>query len=119
MPEKKAKAKVKAKAKPAAKVEKKKAMTKAQIVGHFAEKFQLSKKTSAEFLDELAKLAAAQTKENGEFTIPGVGKLTLAQRKAREGRNPATGAPIQIPAKTVVKMRLSKSCQEAIVPPKK
>jgi DNA-binding protein HU-beta len=98
--------------------EPKKQMTKTQIVAHFAEKFELSKKTATAILDELAALAAAETKKVGAFTIPGVGKLVKAERKARIGRNPATGEPLKIPAKTVVKMRLAKLCKEAIVPPK-
>jgi len=97
----------------------KKAMTKAQLVAHFAEKFEMPKKAVASMLDELTAVAAAQTKEAGSFTLPGIGKLSLNERKARKGRNPATGEEITIAAKTVVKMRLSKSFQETIVPPKK
>jgi len=97
----------------------KKPMTKAQVVAHFATKFELSKKASGEFLDEYACLAAAQTKKVGAFVLPGIGKVRLQKRKARKGRNPATGQEIKIPAKTVVKARLAKSFQESIVPPKK
>ena len=97
----------------------KKAMTKTQIVAHFAEKFNLSKKDAAAIVAEVADLAVAQTKKVGQFTIPGIGKLVKQKRKARMGRNPATGEPIKIPAKTVVKMRLVKACKDAIVPPKK
>jgi DNA-binding protein HU-beta len=97
----------------------KKLMTKSQIISHFAGKFELSKKASAAILDEVAALAVSETKKNGAFTLPGIGKLVLVKRKARIGRNPATGAEINIPAKTVVKMRIAKACKEAIVPPKK
>jgi len=97
----------------------KKALTKAQTVSHFADKFELSKKTVAAILDEMVALAISETKKRGAFTLPGIGKLVLSQRKARMGRNPATGEKIKIPAKTVVKMRIAKSCKEAIVPPKK
>ncbi|MCJ7492673.1 MAG: HU family DNA-binding protein, partial [Deltaproteobacteria bacterium] len=86
----------------------KKPMTKAQIVTHFAKKFELSKKTSAAIIDEVAALAISETKKNGSFSLPGIGKLVLVKRKARMGRNPATGAEIKIPAKTVVKMRIAK-----------
>ena len=96
----------------------KKTLTKSQIVSHFAEKFDLSKKTAAMIVDEVAALAVAQTKKAGAFVIPGIGKLVLSKRKARMGFNPATGEQIKIPAKTVVKMRLAKACKEAIVPPK-
>jgi len=97
----------------------KKPMTKGQIVSHFAGKFKISKKASAAIIDEVAALAVAETKKAGSFTLPGIGKLVLVKRKARMGRNPATGAEIKIPAKTVVKMRIAKACKEAIVPPKK
>jgi len=96
-----------------------KPMTKSQIVAHFSEKFQLTKKQASEILNEIAELAVAQTKKTGSFTLPGIGKLSKVKRKARMGRNPATGEPIKIPAKTVVKMGLAKACKEAIVPPKK
>lgn len=97
----------------------KKPLTKAQIVSYFAKKFDLSKKAAASVIDEMATLAVAETKKAGAFTFPGVGKLVMVKRKARVGRNPATGEPINIPAKTVVKMRVAKACKEAIVPPKK
>jgi len=97
----------------------KKPMTKGQIVTHFAEKCELSKKTAAEIIDEVAVLAVSETKKVGSFTLPGVGKLVLVKRKARMGRNPATGATIKIPAKTVVKMRVAKAAKDAIVPGKK
>jgi DNA-binding protein HU-beta len=101
----------------------KKPLTKAQIVSYFAKKFEdvdkMSKKTAAAIIDEMAALAIAETKKAGVFTFPGIGKLVLVRRKARLGRNPATGEPINIPAKTVVKMRVAKACKEAIVPPKK
>jgi len=97
----------------------KKPMTKAQIITHFATKFELPKKAVGEILDELVGLATSETKKVGSFTIPGIGKLAMVKRKARKGRNPATGQEIKIPAKTVVKMRLAKACQDAIVPAKK
>jgi DNA-binding protein HU-beta len=97
----------------------KKPLTKAQIVSYFAKKFDLSKKAGSSIIEEMAALAVAETKKAGAFTFPGVGKLVLVRRKARVGRNPATGEPINIPAKTVVKMRIAKACKDAIVPPKK
>jgi len=97
----------------------KKPMTKAQIVTYFATKFDMPKKAAAAILEELAMLAAKETKRCGSFTIPGIGKLSKTRRKARWGRNPATGEKIKIAAKTVVKARISKACKEAVVPPKK
>jgi DNA-binding protein HU-beta len=97
----------------------KKPMTKSQIVSHFAGKFELSKKTAAAIIEEVAALAVSETKKTGSFTLPGIGKLVLVKRKARMGRNPATGEAIKIPAKTVVKMRVPKAAKDAIVPGKK
>ena len=97
----------------------KKPMTKAQIIGHFADKFELTRKQSTDIVNEISDLAIAQTKKAGSFTLPGIGKLTKVRRKARMGRNPATGEAIKIPAKTVTKMRLLKVCTESILGPKK
>ena len=96
----------------------KKPMTKGQFVGYMAEKIELSKKNTAFFLDEMVALAKSELKKAGSFVLPGVGKLVLQKRKARIGRNPATGAEIKIPAKTVVKMRIAKAFKEAVIPPK-
>ena len=94
----------------------KKPMTKAQIVALIAATFEFtSKKMASAILYELAALAVSETKKTGSFTLPGIGKLVLAKRKARIGRNPATGEAIKIPAKTVVKMRVAKAAKEAIV----
>jgi DNA-binding protein HU-beta len=97
----------------------KKPLTKSQIVSYFAKKFDLSKKAALSVIDEMAALAVAETKKAGVFTFPGIGKLVLVKRKARVGRNPATGEQINIPAKTVVKMRVAKACKDATIPPKK
>ena len=96
-----------------------KPLTKSQVASHFAEKFGLKKKLAGEIIEEVAALAIAETKKVGVFTLPGIGKLVLSKRKARKGFNPATGEQINIPAKTVVKMRVAKACKEAIIPPKK
>jgi DNA-binding protein HU-beta len=93
----------------------KKPMTKSQIVGYFATKFEVSKKTAGALIEEMAALATAEAKKSGSFVFPGIGKLVKVNRKARMGRNPATGEAIKIPAKTVVKMRIAKACKEAIV----
>ena len=97
----------------------KKVMTKRQIVTHFAEKFEISKKTAATMIEEYAALAIAETKKKGGFVLPGIGRSVLVKRKARTGRNPATGEAIKIPAKTVVRIRPAKAFKEAIVPAKK
>lgn len=90
-------------------------MTKSQLSAHIAEKAGITKKTAAEIIDELAAVAYKEARENKQFTLPGIGKLVLNNRKARKGRNPATGEEIQIPAKTVVKFRVAKACKDAVL----
>jgi DNA-binding protein HU-beta len=94
-------------------------MTKSQIVAHLAEKTEMQKKTVAAVLEELVTLAAKEAGSGGQFVIPGLGKAVKANRKARTGRNPQTGEPIKIPAKTVVKFRLAKAFKDAVVRPKR
>jgi DNA-binding protein HU-beta len=96
-----------------------KVMSKSQIISHLAEKFEISKRLTGEFLQEIADLAISETKKNGVFVIPGIGKLVKAQRKARVGVNPQTRAKVKIPAKTVVKFRVMKAAKEAVAPGKK
>jgi DNA-binding protein HU-beta len=95
------------------------ALTKTALVRQLAEANEISNKVSAQYLDSLAALAVKETKRSGQFTLPGLGKLVKQQRKARTGRNPQTGEAIKIPAKTVVKFRVSKAVKDAIAPPKK
>jgi len=88
-------------------------MTKTQTIACLAERAGLTKAQVSGLLDEVAKLAYVEAK-NG-FTLPGIGKLVLVNRKARMGRNPATGESIHIPAKTVVKFRVAKVCKESVL----
>jgi DNA-binding protein HU-beta len=90
-----------------------KALTKSQLAGTLAEQADLPKKKAAEVLDLIAALAYKHAKHT--FTLPGLGKLVLVNRKAREGRNPATGETIKIPAKKVVKFRVAKAAKDAIL----
>ena len=92
-----------------------KPMTKSQLSSHIAGKAGITKKAANEIIDELAAIAYKETKSNGQFTLPGLGKLVLDRRKARMGRNPATGATIKIPAKKVVKFRVAKAAKDAIL----
>jgi DNA-binding protein HU-beta len=96
-----------------------KVMTKAQLVSLIAEKASITKATANGILEILSGTAVSETKKNGQFIIPGIGKTVKSQRKARMGRNPQTGAAIKIPAKTVVKFRVAKAFKDAVVPPKK
>jgi len=90
-------------------------MTKSQILASLAESTNLSKKDVDNLLENLTNLAYKEVKSSGEFVVPGIGKLVKVNRKARMGRNPATGASIQIPAKTVVKFRIAKAAKEAVL----
>ncbi len=90
-----------------------KAMTKAQIVAALAEQTSLTKKQIAQVLEDICSLAYKQAK-NG-FTLPGLGKLVVVQRKARMGRNPQTGEAIRIPAKRTLKFRVAKAAKDAIL----
>jgi len=90
-------------------------MTKSQLLVTLAEQTGLAKKDVKNFLDVLTALAYKEVKKNGEFVLPGFGKMVKARRKARAGVNPATGEKIQIAAKTVVKFRLAKAAKEAVL----
>lgn len=92
-----------------------KPMNKSQLLQALAEKTGKSRKEVAEFMDLIVTTAYTEAKKNGEFTIPGLGKLQKKDRAARMGRNPATGEQISIPAKTVVKFRVSKAAKDAIL----
>jgi DNA-binding protein HU-beta len=90
-------------------------LTQTQIIAVLAEKTNVAKKEAKGFLSAVADLAHKETKKNGEFTLPGLGKLVKQKRKARTGRNPATGEAIKIPAKTVLKFRIAKAAKDAVL----
>ena len=90
-----------------------KPMTKAKAIETLATKTGLTKKDVSNFLTNLAGLAYKEAKNS--FTIPGIGKLVLVNRKARVGRNPQTGAAIKIPAKKVVRFRVAKACKDSVL----
>ncbi len=94
-----------------------KTLTKSQIAATLAEQNGLTKKQVAQVLESIVALAYKNAKNS--FTLPGLGKLVLVNRKARMGRNPATGAAIKIPAKKVVKFRIAKAAKDAILGVKK
>ncbi len=95
-----------------------KGLTKTALIRTMADELQLPTKQVGQFFDVMAQTAVKETKKNGEFTIPGLGKLVKAERKARTGRNPQTGESIKIKAKTVVKFRVAKAAKDAIAPVK-
>jgi DNA-binding protein HU-beta len=94
-------------------------MTKTELQGVLAEATRTSKQTAGTFLDTLSGLAYKETKKNGEFVLPGFGKLVKQKRKARMGLNPQTRQKIRIPAKTVIKFRVFKVAKDSILGAKK
>jgi DNA-binding protein HU-beta len=95
-----------------------KAMTQTQLVKAMAETCEVSSAKARQVLTFLSDTAVKEVKKNGLFVLPGLGRLVRVERKARMGRNPATGEAIKIAAKKVVKFRIAKSAKDAIVPPK-
>lgn len=93
-------------------------MGKSELFAHFAERFDMKRTQVRDLFDELTMLAEKELKRSGEFQLPGMVKLVLQKRKARTGRNPATGEEISIPAKTVVKARIVKQMKDAVLPKK-
>ena len=93
-------------------------MTQSELVKLLATNSDVSNKVAKSMLENLAATAVKEVKKNGAFALPGLGKLVRVDRKARVGRNPATGETINIPAKKVVKFRVAKAVKDAIVPPK-
>ena len=93
-------------------------MTQTELVKLLATNCDVSSKVAKEMLDNLAQTAVKEVKKAGVFALPGLGKLVRVDRKARIGRNPATGETINIPAKKVVKFRVAKAVKDAIVPAK-
>ena len=88
-------------------------MTKSQLINHLAEEAEVPRKTAARMLEALGEVAYKEAKKG--FTLPGLGKLVLVNRKARMGRNPTTGEEIQIPAKKVVYFRVAKAAKDSIL----
>jgi DNA-binding protein HU-beta len=95
-----------------------KRLTQTAIVRELAETTGVNNKVSKQYLDALSALAIRETKKTGVCILPGIGRMVRTDRKARVGRNPATGEAIKIPAKKVVKFRIAKAVKDAIVPPK-
>jgi DNA-binding protein HU-beta len=94
-------------------------MTKTELQSALAEATQTNKKIAGLFLDTLSTLAYKEIKKNGEFVLPGFGKLVKQKRKARTGFNPKTQQKIRIPAKAIVKFRVAKVAKDAVLGVKK
>jgi DNA-binding protein HU-beta len=93
-------------------------MTQTQMIQTLSEKCDMTRKVAKAMLGHLGQTAITEVRKNGVFVLPGIGRLVRLDRKARMGRNPATGETIKIAAKKVVKFRIAKVAKEAIVPPK-
>ena len=93
-------------------------MTQTQLIRTLAEANEISNQQARGVITTMADLAIQEVKKNSIFVIPGIGRLVRMDRKARMGRNPATGESIRIAAKKVVKFRVAKAAKDAIVPPK-
>lgn len=91
-------------------------MGKSELFSHFSERFNVKRAEAREFFEELQQLSERELKRTGEFVLPGMVKLVVQNRKARIGRNPATGEQIQIAAKTVVKARIAKQLKDSVLP---
>ena len=92
-----------------------KKMSKTQLIAELADATGKNKKEASQFMDSLTEIAYRETKKNGEFTLPGFGKLVKAHRKARMVRNPQTGEQKKSPAKTVIKFRIAKAAKDAVL----
>src|SRR5688572_23376901 len=92
-----------------------KKLSKSALLQRIAEETETDRRTAAFFLEVITEIALAEVKKNGEFTLPGIGKLVKQKRKARMGRNPKTGESIKIAAKTVVKFRVAKAVKDSLL----
>ena len=91
-----------------------KKLTKSALLLTIAQETDTDRRTAGFFLEVITDIALREVKKNGEFTLPGIGKLVKQKRKARTGINPKTGEKIKIAAKTVVKIRIAKAAKDAI-----
>src|SRR5258707_15612686 len=96
----------------------KKRMTQSDVINYFAERTGMKRAQVKQLFEDLGNLATSEVKTNGEFVLPDFGKLVRSERKAREGRNPATGETIQLPPKTTLNLRVVKAMKDSVLPKK-
>jgi len=89
-------------------------MTKTELIQALASETKLEKKAARVFLEGLTRIVEKQIKKGGEVPLKGLGKFKVVRRKARMGRNPATGEPIKIPAKTVVRFTVARALKDLV-----
>ena len=92
-------------------------MTQTQLVKEVALSAGIANKAAKQILETIASIAVRETKKNGVFVVPGIGRLVRVERKARMGRNPVTGEAVQLPAKKTIRFRIAKAVRDAAVPP--
>jgi DNA-binding protein HU-beta len=89
-------------------------MTKADLIASVARDAKISKAAAGEAVDSLTGTITKDLKKGGRVTVPGFGTFSVANRKARTGRNPQTGQEIRIPAKKTAKFTPGKALKEAV-----
>jgi DNA-binding protein HU-beta len=89
-------------------------MTRTELIQALADAAKLERKDAKTFLDSLTTVVEKQIKRGGEVPLKGLGKFKVVKRKARMGRNPATGEAIKIPAKTVVRFTVAKAVKDLV-----
>ena len=89
-------------------------MTKDQLISDIADAVDLPKTQVRAVLEQLSEVVADALENGSELTLPGIGKLKVAERPARTGRNPQTGKSIQIAAKKVVKFVQAKALSDSL-----
>ena len=94
-------------------------LTQSAFIKELANATGMTTKVAKTLATVYVEIILKEVKKNGSSIVPGLGKLVRVERKARLGRNPATGAPLKIAAKKVVKFRIAKAVKDSIVPPKK
>jgi len=89
-------------------------MTRTELIQTLADSAGMERKQAKLFLETLTGVVEKQVKKGGEVPLKGLGKFKVVKRKARMGRNPATGEPIKIPAKTVVRFTVAKAVKDLV-----
>lgn len=90
------------------------AMTKEQLVRDIAESLDLTQALVRGVFEQLAQIVQDSLENDGELTLPGIGKLKVSERAARTGRNPQTGKSIEIAAKKVVRFVPAKALADSL-----
>ncbi len=89
-------------------------MKKADLIAAMAEEMNTNKHVADEALTALGKVLEFQLLNGQSLLIPGIGTFSVQQKAARSGRNPQTGAVIEIPAKKLVKFKATKTLADAV-----